>query len=228
MGRDASATRERLIEAGTRLFAEHGIDAVRVREINTEAGQRNSSALHYHFGSREGLLQAILAEHRGPMERHRAELLDALEREGRTDDLRALVATMVLPLMAELSTASGRAYLRIIPQYIGRYSPSFSKLPKSYGPDGIRRTVALSVACLGHLPDDERETRVDLTMEYVTYAVARRARDIDEGVPLRLPEERFVSAVLDLAVGGLGSAVTFDAPPGHLPAGVTGQHPPTD
>lgn len=212
MGRDASATRERLIEAGTRLFAEQGIDAVRVREINDLAGQRNASALHYHFGSREGLLQAILAEHREPMERHRIAMLDDLERQGRTRDLRAIVATMVLPLTAELATGKGRAYLRILPQYIGRYSPSFSNLTSAYGPDGIRRTVALALACLDGVPDDERATRVDLTMEYVTYAVARRAREIDEGSPLRLPEERFVEVVLDLAVGGLATPVPARGP----------------
>ena len=217
MGRDASVTRDRLIEAGTRLFAEQGIDAVRVREINTLAGQRNSSALHYHFGSREGLLQAILAEHREPMERQRAAMLDVLDREGRTGDLRAIVATMVLPLTVELSTPLGRAYLRILPQYIGRYSPSFSRLTRAYGPDGIRRTIAYAIACLGDLPLAEREMRVDLTMEYVTYAVARRAREIDEGESLRLPEERFVSLVLDLAVGGLESPMTFDSSPDRTP-----------
>lgn len=210
MGRDASATRERLIEAGTRLFAERGVDAVRVREINDLAGQRNSSALHYHFGSREGLLRAILGQHRAPIEARRADLLETFARDGDPTDLRALMATVVLPLVAELSTELGRAYLRIIPQYIGRYSPSFSELPAEFGPEGIRRTLTYVNAALSWLPRDERLVRIDLSMEFLTYAVARRARDIDAGVPLRLPEERFVALLLDLSVGGLEAPSSVD------------------
>ena len=52
-------TREQLILAGERLFALSGLDSVSLRQINSAAGQRNSSAAHYHFGSKEALVQAI-------------------------------------------------------------------------------------------------------------------------------------------------------------------------
>ena len=63
MPRDATATRERMVDAATKLFARRGIHSVTTRELNEAAGQRNASALHYHFGSREGLLREILARH---------------------------------------------------------------------------------------------------------------------------------------------------------------------
>ena len=47
-------------------------------------------------------------------------MLDALERDQRTDDLRALVETIVYPFATELATESGRDYLRILPQVTGR------------------------------------------------------------------------------------------------------------
>jgi AcrR family transcriptional regulator len=53
-------TKERLLAAGEKLFARDGVHRVTVRELNEVAGQRNASALHYHFGSREGLLRAIV------------------------------------------------------------------------------------------------------------------------------------------------------------------------
>ena len=46
-------TREELILAAERLFSEFGIDAVSLRQINAAAGQRNSSAAHYQFGSKD-------------------------------------------------------------------------------------------------------------------------------------------------------------------------------
>ena len=58
-----SGTREQLIDAATRAFAEHGVDAASLVEITRRAGQRNRGAVHYHFGGRDGLLVAVLEEH---------------------------------------------------------------------------------------------------------------------------------------------------------------------
>ncbi|NDZ80673.1 helix-turn-helix transcriptional regulator [Streptomyces sp. SID10853] len=54
-------TRGLPIDAAERLFAERGIDAVSLRTVGAEAGQRNTSAAQDHFGSRQALLDAITA-----------------------------------------------------------------------------------------------------------------------------------------------------------------------
>ena len=54
-----SASALRLVLAAERLFALHGIDGVSLRQIASEAGSANNSAVHYHFGSKEGLIGAI-------------------------------------------------------------------------------------------------------------------------------------------------------------------------
>jgi len=203
MARDATVTRERLLRAGERLFADHGIDAVRVREINQLARQRNSSALHYHFGSREGLLGAILSRHRDPIETRRIAMLDALEHEGRTDDLHALVETIVTPVAVELGNDSGRDYLRILPQVIGRLGLPLGKLPEAFGPDGIRRSMRYAYKCLTDFPPVLREERLALAMEFVSFAIARRAHDIQLGVPFRFPEPEYLATVVDATVGML-------------------------
>lgn len=209
MARDATLTRERLLRAGERLFAEHGIDAVRVREINQLARQRNSSALHYHFGSREGLLAAILARHRDPIEAMRATMLDQLEVQHRTDDLRALVETLVTPFAAQLATESGRDYLRIIPQMIGRLDLPVGALPEAFGPHGIRRTLRYAHRCLPGFPTVLREERLAQAMEFVSHTIARRAHDLELGVPCRLPEDDFVENVVDMTVGTLTAPTTI-------------------
>ena len=66
--RDSEETRAQLISAGERLFAERGIEVVSMREITRAAGQRNATALQYHFGDRRGLVRAILAKHTSPEE----------------------------------------------------------------------------------------------------------------------------------------------------------------
>ncbi|MGH6781308.1 MAG: TetR/AcrR family transcriptional regulator, partial [Sphingomonadaceae bacterium] len=53
-----SATRERLMAAGEALIGLHGIDGVSLEDIARGAGQANKYAVQYHFGSRDGLIQA--------------------------------------------------------------------------------------------------------------------------------------------------------------------------
>ena len=63
MPRNASDTRERLVDAGRTLFSRQGVYSTPLKAVVEAAGQRNPSALHYHFGSRAGLLNAILDSH---------------------------------------------------------------------------------------------------------------------------------------------------------------------
>ncbi|MBU0677435.1 MAG: TetR/AcrR family transcriptional regulator [Verrucomicrobia bacterium] len=52
-------TREKLIAAASRLFAERGFDGVSVREI-VAAAQANLGAITYHFGGKEELFAAVI------------------------------------------------------------------------------------------------------------------------------------------------------------------------
>jgi AcrR family transcriptional regulator len=52
-------TRDRLLSAAAQLFAVHGIDAVSV-DLVAEAAGRTSGAVYDHFGSKQGMLLALL------------------------------------------------------------------------------------------------------------------------------------------------------------------------
>lgn len=58
-----SATREALLTAAERLFAEHGVHAVANRQISEAAGQGNNAAVSYHFGTKVDLVRAIARRH---------------------------------------------------------------------------------------------------------------------------------------------------------------------
>lgn len=108
-------TKEKLVAAGERLFARDGVHRVKVKDLNELAGQRNASALHYHFGSRDGLLRAIVDKHQQVVDANRAERLTAL---GPDPELRELVEVVLAPLAERLRSPSGRDYLRIVPQLL--------------------------------------------------------------------------------------------------------------
>jgi AcrR family transcriptional regulator len=123
---DAVATRARIVAAAERLFGDRGIDATSLAEINKAAGQRNRSAVQYHFGSKEGVIHAILDKHTPGIEQRRHAMLDELEAAG-DPDLRSLAEALVLPVAEKLDDRDGgRAFLRINAQLIGH--PSFPLL----------------------------------------------------------------------------------------------------
>ena len=99
MPRNASDTRDRLVDAGRTLFSRQGVYSTPLKAVVEAAGQRNPSALHYHFGSRAGLLNAILDSHNSRIEVERRAMLDAA---GDTASLHDLVAAVVLPQARQL------------------------------------------------------------------------------------------------------------------------------
>ena len=54
-------TRERLLEAGLRLFAAHGFDGVSTRQLATTADV-NIAAIGYHFGGKKELYHAVVRQ----------------------------------------------------------------------------------------------------------------------------------------------------------------------
>lgn len=92
---DRSAqTRNRFIEAGQKLFAERSIDSVSLNEITVAAGQKNRNALQYHFGGREGLLQAIIDTHAARVHELRQPYLEGSGDKSAEDAAHALIAPL--------------------------------------------------------------------------------------------------------------------------------------
>jgi TetR/AcrR family transcriptional regulator len=60
--RDASATREALLDAASLVFAEQGFAGARVDEISTRAGV-NKALIYAYYGDKTGIYRAVLAAH---------------------------------------------------------------------------------------------------------------------------------------------------------------------
>lgn len=103
-----SATRNKIIQVALHLFAERGIDGVSLNDINKAAGQRNKNATHYHFGSKQGLLQAIFDRHEPALAERRDALLDQFEAEGPLS-LRKVLRAIIQPMVEKLDDPDGGA-----------------------------------------------------------------------------------------------------------------------
>jgi len=87
--------RSDILDAAERLIAERGIQ-VPLRDIAVAAGQRNNSAVNYHFRNRQDLIDAIVRRRLVPMEQERAQMVEALDGDAR-EDVSAWLRIMVLP-----------------------------------------------------------------------------------------------------------------------------------
>lgn len=109
-----SRSKDALLDAAERLIAERGFE-VPLRDIAQAAGQRNNSAVNYHFRSRQDLLDAVVARRLLPMERERERMLGDLDGNAVLEpgDVHALMRVLVLPLLRLESTHYAR-FLQVV------------------------------------------------------------------------------------------------------------------
>lgn len=196
--RDSTETKERLLREASRLFARRGVWQVTVREITQAAGQRNVSALNYHFGSREGVLDAILTRHGDPTDERRGEHLATVGVDATTDDL---VRALVVPYASNLVTAEGREYLRIVAQLTQQFATWRDRAPGT-GPNLIQILEILE-SRPEELPEAVRRERVVEMIMLMTAALAERARVIQSDRAPELDEPTFVANLTAVLVGVL-------------------------
>ncbi len=77
---DKQTTKDRILNAAECIFADKGFDGSSLRDITTAAGV-NLASVSYHFGSKNGLIEAVFARHLGPMNAARIALLDRVEEQ---------------------------------------------------------------------------------------------------------------------------------------------------
>ena len=76
----AQTTKDKILDIAERLFGEQGYESTSLRHLIFEAGV-NLAAVHYHFGSKEELLDAIVLRGAVPLNEERIALLERYEKE---------------------------------------------------------------------------------------------------------------------------------------------------
>ncbi|NUP27606.1 MAG: TetR family transcriptional regulator [Nocardia sp.] len=145
-------TDQRLILAAERMFAERGIDAVSLRSVMAEAGA-NVASVHYHFGSKDALVGALISRRSEHLHTRRAELLDAVEASG-APDARALADAFVRPV-GELAAAGGTPWIRLVAGIMSGNHPALARLTEGFAPQAQRFNTLLEQGA----PDTAPRTR---------------------------------------------------------------------
>jgi AcrR family transcriptional regulator len=160
-------------------MAEHGIEGVDLKAIHAAAGQRNRSAVAYHFGDRNGLVRAIGAKHRALINPVRHRMVDRLERRGEVG-IPELVDALVLPLAGRLDDPSGRDYIIILAEAASRLGTAGLYQARGAHTDSVQRVAALMLPRL-HGSTKTRRLLIGQAILTVPVLLADIARSINTG-----------------------------------------------
>lgn len=161
----AARTREHIILAAERLFADRGIEAPSLREIAQAAGQGNTNAVQYHFQTKEQLVYAIFEYRAAQMEAPREDMLRQAEAESCLGDARVLLEILCLPYLA-LTDENGRhSYAWFLSEYLTRHRPIGVRHPADDNTAltaSLRRLIDLLMQRISYLPEDIALSRIAL------------------------------------------------------------------
>jgi len=119
-------TRERILDAAERLFARRGFHGISIRDITGAAGVDVALA-SYHFGSKQGLLEAVILRRAEDLNAERLARLDALLADGRrkAPSLEEIIDAFTHPLLdrSARGSAGWKSYFALIAEI--NNSPEF-------------------------------------------------------------------------------------------------------
>ncbi|MFF0487586.1 TetR/AcrR family transcriptional regulator [Nocardia sp. NPDC004068] len=147
----AMPTDQRLVLAAERLFAERGVDAVSLRAVMAAAGT-NVASVHYHFGSKDALIEALIRQRSDAVASRRTALLDEMEAAGEIT-ARGLAEAFVLPVW-EMAVGEGSAWVKFIAGILGSGHPALRTVADGFTDQAVRFTALLE----SRYPDLPRPT----------------------------------------------------------------------
>ncbi|MFN4088484.1 MAG: TetR/AcrR family transcriptional regulator [Alphaproteobacteria bacterium] len=201
-----AGTRERILDAAERLFAEHGIDGVSIARITAEAGQRNASALQYHFGTRTDLIREIFSRRMADVNRRRMEMLEGVDTLPRDGALRRIAEALVLPFAEQVDGGpDGKAYVRFTAQVYATPGLRMWEIVRGRHDEGIRRIAALVPWFLAEIPRQVLRERLALTTTLIIHSLAERERALaaNPGPEARAALATTTAVLIDMIAGML-------------------------
>ena len=174
-------TKERILDTAERLFSEQGYAATSLRGIIAAAGV-NLAAVHYHFHSKEALLEAVILRRSVPANHERLALLDRFEKEagGNPPSLEQVIEAFVAPTlrMSRDPRSGGMVFM----QLLGRLHAEGDLLPRiltSQFADVFQRFGAALRAALPDLSQEELFWRLNLAIGALAQTLRGGSKDLE-------------------------------------------------
>ncbi|OHV04832.1 TetR/AcrR family transcriptional regulator [Mycobacterium talmoniae] len=206
----ATATREAILAAAERLYAEHGVFAVSNRQVSEAAGQGNNAAVGYHFGTKTDLVRAIEHKHRVPIERLREQMVAAT---GSSTQMRDWVACLVRPLTDHLAQLGNPTwYARFAAQVMADPAYHDIVVKDALSSPSLVEVITRIDRCLPELPAEIRSARNAMGRNLLMHTCADWERALAAGGSARKTNWQIAGSNLIDAIVGLWLAPVTPEP----------------
>ena len=160
----STATRRQLCLAAEALVARQGLAPVTLRTVAAAAGQRNTSAVSYHFGSLEKLLRAVVDMRVCDMEPERQRLIAEAHHPLASMDPFVAWRCIIRPVLTLTDEQAPHAHVRFLAQMrtAGLLSDPFDVSIERPGAPSMAPLLERIHAGLAHLPDELARARLGL------------------------------------------------------------------
>jgi AcrR family transcriptional regulator len=160
-----SSTKAQLLDVAEQLFLSDGL-GVSVRDITDAAGQ-NGAAIHYHFGSRDGLVGAVIARRASDLAGRRRAALDRLRRAPQPPTIRDVVRGLVFAYvgLVDAEGPDAQRWIDLMHALWLERSPALAFMVEFA--DEERDWERLARAAVPDVPHDEFDARFTLAIETI-------------------------------------------------------------
>lgn len=161
-----------LLKTALRLFAAQGVEAVPLRLINREAGFKNNSALHYHFGSKEGLLEALARFVQDRFEELREQALSEVE-AAKSVSVRDIFGAFIAPYISIMETEDwGYDAVRFVARMEFERDETVHRILNKYAEPSLKRFKKLLVKALSDIPRKVLHQRFNFCISSIVLGLA--------------------------------------------------------
>jgi AcrR family transcriptional regulator len=201
----ATDTKQRILDVAEEMFADHGFGGTSLRSIIT-AAEVNLAAVHYHFRSKEALLEAVVVRRLEPLNRERLELLDRYEREagkwGPSVE-QILDAFLSPPIRFIRTTPEGSLYGKLLGRLHSEPGALFAGIARKHFAQVLQRFQAALRAALPELPAEDFFWRLHFTVGAMAHTLGRSdLLEVISGGVCKSDAESAISQLIDFLSAG--------------------------
>jgi AcrR family transcriptional regulator/transposase len=181
-----AATVDRIVAVAEKMFAEYGYRGVSLRAVMRECGV-NAAAIHYHFGSKEALLEEIFVRRAGALNSARLRLLDHCMLSETADDSERLELILHAFLSPAFSLPDGdegvRRFTRLRSAIAHENAELSQQLVSRHFNETSGHFIAALRRVLPHLPDQALLWRFHFLLgaQYYTLSNPGRIESLSAG-----------------------------------------------
>jgi AcrR family transcriptional regulator len=173
-----SDSRERILDAAERLFAEKGVAGTSLREIGLHA-QANPGSIYFHWKTKAELVREVFRRRLEPLDVERVRRLDAAERASAPDPapLEDVLSALVAPMLRIASGADrgGPGFLRLLGRTYNEPDRDLVRMLRRDHGATLERFRAALARALPDLPEEQLFVRFHFALGALAYTLGSEA-----------------------------------------------------